>query len=342
MTVVIPTSANAAEQTVDAVRYLDMEVSNLVLTSKVNSGKVVYAAPGEQIQGEADCVSYRPTYVAEFTQAIVGFDGIGAQAGIGYGPFSLTAPNEPGVYEVRFRYAQANDLEEAIRCWWGVDQVPPEQATIGLVIVADSENANREINDSNWKEWLHAKYENKEQIAEGVEILPILTSNLVTEEGFWDCTKTTDKWKLKKNTISNKGTWYYNEYNQIVSKKAFQNFDLHVTEVYQRNNNHEENWWSHSRGFGILYYVNDDRNVEFRYFADIGQLSLYIRDNDKVVEHIQPACFPPDTNIVHDISIDKGVIVWQVNGNVIFQKTTTLQQGHLMLTNHNNWVTFEF
>lgn len=329
-------SAVESNSSLDKVDYLGIEVSNVILFSEKDTGKVVYASPGEIIQGQADCVNHRPTNV----QVIVGFEGIGAQDGINSGCFNLIAPEQPGIYEVRFRYAEAHSLEDAIAYWWKVDSTPPWQATIGLVIVSeDPENDKREIHDNNWKSWLTEKYKKDSQ---DVETSPLLTSNMVNGADFWDLSKSTGNWKIDGSTLSNQGTLRYNKHYQMISKQAFEQFQINFNEKYQYTKNLETAWWSHSRGFGVLYYVNDQMNIEFRYFADVGQLSLYIRDGEKIIERIQPAYFHSGENIGHSISVKEGQICWKVNDQIIFIETTTLKHGHLMLTNHNNAVIFEF
>lgn len=339
----VSVSAGELEPGQDTVRYLDIEVSNVMFSSKRNSGKVVYATPGELIKGQADCAFYRPKLCEEYFQVIVGLNGIGAQDGICEGSFTLIAPQEAGIYEVRFRYAHAYDLEEAIENWWEVDKAPPSQATIGLVIVSeDPANDLCKINDTNWKDWLTEQYGNKELVTDGIETLPILTTDMVQGADFWDLSQSTGDWVIDNHALSNNGTFRYNEHNQIVSRQAFEQFHLTVKEEYRHTKTLESDWWNYSRGFGILYYVSDDRNVEFRYFADIGQLSLYVRDHEKVVEHIQSHFFPPRQRLIHEISVVEGAIHWKVNGKTIFEEKTTLEEGRLMLTNHNNAVIFTF
>lgn len=336
----------------DTVVYFNIGVDDLILSSETDSGKVVYAAPGEKISGQAQLEDLGTKLFFEFTQIIVGLDGIGAQDGIEYRnpvsfipprefPFTLVAPEKPGIYEVRFKEAGAYTVKDAIDCWWNVGHAPTEQSTIGLVVVCeDPKNAVRELNDKNWNEWMQQKYSQKESVEKDVEIVPTLTNDLMRSKDFWDMSKCKGIWKISDNTLSNGGTQVFNEHNKVVSRQAFENFDIQVTEVYERTKNKEKNWWSHSRGFGILYYISDERNVEFRYFADIKILSLYIRDNDKVISPGKRIYFEPGTEIVHDINIQDGVITWYVNGKLIFEETTTLRRGHLMLTNHNNSVTF--
>jgi len=47
----------------------------------------------------------------------------------------LTAPKEPGTYEIRFRYAQDYDCTKALD-WWLQDDEPTVEATIGVITVS--------------------------------------------------------------------------------------------------------------------------------------------------------------------------------------------------------------
>ncbi len=49
--------------------------------------------------------------------------------------FAMVAPEQPGVYEIRFRYAQAYLPTDAVKYWWNVDESPTADATIATIIV---------------------------------------------------------------------------------------------------------------------------------------------------------------------------------------------------------------
>lgn len=323
----------------DAVRYVTEEVSNLHLSSSTDSGKVVYAYPGEQIEGYADLKSYRERVNAVITQVIVGLAGIGAQDGLGYGDFNLIAPEKPGIYEVRFRYAQAYTLSDAIRYWWNMDQAPPWQTTIGLVIVSENpEKDARKINDSNWKNWLIERHANNDHVGDGIEIAPILTSDMISPD-FWDTSASTGEWMIDDGVVSNKGNPQINEYYTLISKQAFEQFQLNVTAEYQYLPNQKS---APRGGFSVLYYVNDLMNIEFRYYPDGHQIYMYVRDSDKESAVTKLVYFPPGTPIVQDISVVDGLITWKLNDKVVLEEKTSLKHGRLSLTNYNNEVTFQF
>lgn len=76
---------------------------------------------------------------------VVGLKGIGAQDCVthtwgiwdskGKGTFTLKAPLEPGLYEMRFVYHEAATCEEARSIWNNVMGEPSSFATIGAIIV---------------------------------------------------------------------------------------------------------------------------------------------------------------------------------------------------------------
>ena len=76
-------------------------------------------------------------------QIIIGIAGKGAQACLYNGGteaqgstyFNITAPQKPGVYKIRFRYAPAYQLPNAVKSWWNVDHAPTPQATVGIIAV---------------------------------------------------------------------------------------------------------------------------------------------------------------------------------------------------------------
>lgn len=109
-----------------------------------NSGNKIIVKPGEIIPATAMYLYYCPVCKDNsINQIIVGIAGEGAQAclyngsteGQGAANFTLTAPQKPGVYQVRFRYAQAYSCQEAVKYWWNVDHAPTAQATVAIIMV---------------------------------------------------------------------------------------------------------------------------------------------------------------------------------------------------------------
>jgi len=127
-----------------------------------NQGMTATVAPGEIFGVETQYGFLFPRENHSIVQIIVGIDGIGAQTCIANGiviemnyfdhhslyfrnqwndittkevKFALTAPHKPGTYAIRYRYAQAYLPEDAIDCWWNVDETPTDAATIGYIVV---------------------------------------------------------------------------------------------------------------------------------------------------------------------------------------------------------------
>jgi hypothetical protein len=55
--------------------------------------------------------------------------------GAGSNKFTLTAPSEPGIYYIRFRYAQAYGCEQGALGWWRIGNEPTAEANIGAIII---------------------------------------------------------------------------------------------------------------------------------------------------------------------------------------------------------------
>ena len=119
-------------------------VRNLALNGQ---GSVLTLAGGGTIRATLDVNQNCPSCGGAINQIIIGLGGAGqAQACIwnggsssnGWQPtqFNLTIPNQPGIYYVRARYAQAFGCGTALN-WWKVDRPagPTEKANIGAVIV---------------------------------------------------------------------------------------------------------------------------------------------------------------------------------------------------------------
>ncbi|BBD67563.1 hypothetical protein NIES4072_51390 [Nostoc commune NIES-4072] len=125
----------------DPAIYQQVTLSGLILN---NQGKVVTVSAGEKLNAFVNYFYNCPTcQSSSINQIIVGIAGEDkAQACIynggikdsGSAKFTLTAPNQPGTYYIRFRYAQANKCNDALG-WWRVGDEPPVEANIGLIKV---------------------------------------------------------------------------------------------------------------------------------------------------------------------------------------------------------------
>ena len=130
------------------VTYGQVKLSNFTLN---NEGNFIIATPGEKIDASANYI-YNCSECQEgsLNQIIVGIAGENiAQAciynaciyngdiqGSGSSKFTLTAPNEPGIYYIRFRYAQAEIRKKALG-WWRIGGKPTSKANIGLIVVLE-------------------------------------------------------------------------------------------------------------------------------------------------------------------------------------------------------------
>lgn len=114
---------------------------------QLNQGnQIAIVKPGDVVQGK---LSYRVDASQQEAfhrhHLVVGLHKIGAQDcvthtwglwdGSGKGNFSLKAPLEPGLYEVRFVYHEAPTCEEARSVWNNEIGEPSSFATIGAIIV---------------------------------------------------------------------------------------------------------------------------------------------------------------------------------------------------------------
>lgn len=107
-------------------------------------GRIVVAQPGEVINGAVNYkVESNELDSFHLHHIILGIKAHGAQNCIshalgiwdekGKAHFSLTAPTEPGVYEVRFDYQTAMTCKEAMKYW--NEDPPSSKATIGIIII---------------------------------------------------------------------------------------------------------------------------------------------------------------------------------------------------------------
>ena len=118
-------------------------VGNLSLNHQGNRLK---ASPGEKIFARLHFF-YDSNFVppTSLNQILIGFSELGAQkciynqvgylCGEGDASFFLQAPSCCGVYQIRFRDAQAYTPEDAVHHWWDVNGEPGSESTIGELIV---------------------------------------------------------------------------------------------------------------------------------------------------------------------------------------------------------------
>ena len=123
------------------VSYQQVTLKNLNLNG---AGNIVYTKPGGYINATADyeyhCADCSPSSINQIIVGIAGFDAQaclynGSINGNGKANFMLKAPYQPGIYYIRFRYAQAFGCQDAIKYWWGVDKLPSAASNIGAIIV---------------------------------------------------------------------------------------------------------------------------------------------------------------------------------------------------------------
>ncbi|MFO1430694.1 MAG: hypothetical protein U1F76_11230 [Candidatus Competibacteraceae bacterium] len=114
-----------------------------------DTGKnVITTAPGKTIRVSAQyryhCPECAPGAINQIIVGIYGKDDAqaciynGGGNGSGSKKFELTAPDEPGTYYVRFRYAQAYGCDQGALGWWTVDGEPTAKANIGAIVVTTS------------------------------------------------------------------------------------------------------------------------------------------------------------------------------------------------------------
>ena len=127
----------------DHLTYGNITISDV----RLNKGRALaIVKPGEVIHGKLR-YSVDATDQSAFHRyhLVIGLKGIGAQDCVthtwglwdthGKGSFSLKAPLEPGVYEIRFVYHESPTCEEARTIWNSTNGEPSSFATIGAIIV---------------------------------------------------------------------------------------------------------------------------------------------------------------------------------------------------------------
>jgi len=109
--------------------------------------RVVLVKPGEKVSCKVDYF-LDPNKVSDigFYRAVIGIKGIGPQttacnclgaaAGEGHSKFTLTAPTEPGMYQIRFRTVNKYLEKDALDCWLNENGDEPDASTtIGIIYV---------------------------------------------------------------------------------------------------------------------------------------------------------------------------------------------------------------
>ncbi|MEH2244210.1 hypothetical protein [Nostoc sp.] len=124
--------------------YGPVTLSNFTLNN--NNSNVVIVNPEEKINGSTNYNYLVGGQAGSINQIIVGIGGQynaqaciynGSTQGSGSSTFTLTAPNVPGIYYIRFRYAQAYGCDQGALGWWRIDRVPTPEANIGIIIVRE-------------------------------------------------------------------------------------------------------------------------------------------------------------------------------------------------------------
>ncbi|MBD1899894.1 CHAT domain-containing protein [Trichocoleus sp. DQ-A3] len=122
-----------------------VSIGIIIKSSLKQKKNVVFAYPGQTIDGRTQYVyQYPERGEGTINQILLGINNDKrAQACINAGSvvskgdefFKLTAPKEPGVYYVRFRYAQEFGCNERAKDWWTMGGVPDEKTNVGIIIV---------------------------------------------------------------------------------------------------------------------------------------------------------------------------------------------------------------
>lgn len=109
-----------------------------------SQGNQFTAKPSQRIKATAAYIYNCTNCKSEMNnQILVGLAGRSAQACIfnggshadGVADFLLKAPAKQGTYDVRFRFAQATNCEDALKNWWNLGNSPAKDSTIGQIIV---------------------------------------------------------------------------------------------------------------------------------------------------------------------------------------------------------------
>ncbi|MDF1661094.1 MAG: hypothetical protein P1V97_04950 [Planctomycetota bacterium] len=159
------------------------------------------------------------------------------------------------------------------------------------------------------------------------------------EEGFWG--EESGPWEKLGTTLKCQGTADYRERYFIQSAEEFGDIDLQVSLNYEIDRQALAPHWAFARGFALIYYRDSDNFVEFRFFPDAQQYSLYLHDAKNQAEIIRnEPPLAPNINALFQFILKNGQIEASVNSELIFSEETTLGRGLLRLTTHNNHCQF--
>ncbi len=122
-------------------------------------GAIIERSSGGRVKGTLKLDHHCPDCGNTINQVIIGlagaeiaqkcvYSGGASSRGTKKLPFSVDVPDEPGVYEIRARYAQARNCGKALG-WWQVDMPggPDASATIGAIVVLAQAEPIRDIGD---------------------------------------------------------------------------------------------------------------------------------------------------------------------------------------------------
>jgi hypothetical protein len=110
-------------------------------------GRMITVKPGETIQGKLRC-SLNKTQASSVMlyRVVLGIKGVGGQASVynslgaksdSAEQFTLTAPKEPGLYQVRFKLVEKLSEKEALDSWFDSKGREPEaKSTIATILVS--------------------------------------------------------------------------------------------------------------------------------------------------------------------------------------------------------------
>lgn len=126
----------------DEITYGPVTVSHIHIN---HADKLAIASPGEKLRGKLKYKIDSTQSNLDVHHLIIGIKGIGPQDCImhsldvfdskGKGTFTLTAPSEPGIYEVRILYNEGLTCSDAWKDWNNGSKSPSSHATVGLIIV---------------------------------------------------------------------------------------------------------------------------------------------------------------------------------------------------------------
>lgn len=127
----------------DKISYGPIKLSKVKIDGR---DKLVVAASGEELHGTLKYkVESKDLNSLHLYHLVIGIKDEGAQDCIthslgfwnaeGKGSFTIVAPQERGVYEVRFLFTDALTCESARDIWNSGDKTPSSSATVGIIIV---------------------------------------------------------------------------------------------------------------------------------------------------------------------------------------------------------------